>query len=315
MNKWDKVKTIASSIAVSIISAYGIVQLLEDFKIVSLTSYGGKGLLLLVLAVVLFFLIRQFIYWILSKKPASEDLNQVQCMINERLGTLKSGEKPSENVVDKIHKYSAIERTDILDYDQDHYLSYRVLEGMNISKNASSYITYSEGTDSKTSFEQLKIFAFDLIEQRELKVEPINAGEKTYNHKFKIHFSKPVAPKGKFKILYFIYIPEELSQLSNNRELMSISLNRYYYGVDNLKFNVLLNFTPLSAKTFLLKDGKTVSHSECEIDVSAEKFESLDRRIKSYIEKCIPEGINIESKLSIIVPKPQQITYIIYYEK
>ncbi len=65
----------------------------------------------------------------------------------------------------------------------------------------------------------------------------------------------------------------------------------------------------------MLKDGKTVSHSDCEIDVSAEKFESLDRRIKSYIEKRIPEGINIESKLSIIVPKPQQITYIIYYEK
>lgn len=199
---------------------------------------------------------------------------------------------------------------DILDYSTDNYMSYRIINGKNDSKSSSPFLKYKESTDSKTSAKELIVKAYDLKTGKELKVEFEEKEQKVYVHKFKIMFTTPLKPQQEFSIIYFIKIPNELSQLSDNEEMMSISLNRFEKKIEKLRFGVYLDFIPVQIETFLRNQN-----SEAEIIDSIPVLEeteevSIDERFKIFMD-----NISIKSKILLEVEQPKKETYVIYYRK
>lgn len=169
--------------------------------------------------------------------------------ISDREGSKRS---LTSKYKDKTHKYTYIFRQDLLDYSSTSgkygrsFISMRILKGKNVSSVVSDGVTYFECTEYKTHCKDIKIKAIDLKTKRPLRVEFLDRNEKDkyYEFPFKIFFATPLKKKERFEIAYLIELPNELEVLKEDDEIMSISLSRYAKGVDELEFNVCLNFFP-----------------------------------------------------------------------
>lgn len=296
---------------VSIVAAiFAVMEFLEYLGVFSFSGFGIKGIIsLFVISII------GIICKIIYEKPqtpndAQNRINEINEKITERIGVLKSSEKPEKDLMDSQHSIALFERMDILDYSTNDYMSYRIINGKNDSKSNSPFLKYKESTDSKTSAKELIIKAYDLKTGKELKVEFEEKENKVYVHKFKIMFTTPLKPQQEFSIIYFIKIPNELSQLSDNEEMMSISLNRFEKKIEKLRFGVYLDFIPVQIETFLRNQN-----SEAEIIDSIPKLDetgevAIDERFKIFMD-----NISIKSKIQLDVEKPKKETYVIYYRK
>ncbi len=165
--------------------------------------------------------------------------------------------------VDNSHQITRLLRQDMLDYSDSStqgrdFISFREIEGKNVSKAPTDGFVYLECTEYKCHCKDIKIRAYDLKTNRELRVSFIdrNENEKYYEFPFKIHFARPLKNGETFAIAYYIDLINELDVLKDDGEIMSISLTRYERGVKELEFNVCLNFEPSSAQVEFKKGDK-----------------------------------------------------------
>ena len=296
---------------VSIVAAiFAAMEFLEYFGVFSFSGFGIKGIISLFVISIIGIICKIIYEKTQTPNDAQNRINEINEKITERIGVLKSSEKPEKDLMDSQHSIALFERMDILDYSTNDYMSYRIINGKNDSKSNSPFLKYKESTDSKTSAKELIIKAYDLKTGKELKVEFEEKENKVYVHKFKIMFTTPLKPQQEFSIIYFIKIPNELSQLSDNEEMMSISLNRFEKKIEKLCFGVYLDFIPVQIETFLRNQN-----SEAEIIDSIPKLDetgevAIDERFKIFMD-----NISIKSKIQLDVEKPKKETYVIYYRK
>lgn len=216
---------------------------------------------------------------------------------------------------DKTHKITYLFRQDLLDYSEKNkkeknFVSIRIIKGRNVSSQVSDGLIYFECTEYKTYCKNIKIKAIDLKTKKPLKVEfvDINENNKYFGFPFKIFFSTPLQKNDKFEIAYSISLHRELDVLKEDDEIMSISLSRYLKGIDELEFNVCLNFRPSSVHVeHKIGSGFMYNNN----DVTIEKYIP-----SSEIEKMF--DINWSEEPYIIrwhCNKPKHILYAINYRK
>lgn len=313
--------------SISIVATiFAVIQFLDYFKVYNFSNIGIKGLVMLVILAVIIIIVSIIAESINKTSDAQNKINEINEKITDRIGVLKSSQKPDREMVDSVHYICMMERMDILDYATSDYLSYRMINGKNVSKKISAFLKYKESTDSKTAAKELLIKAYDLKTGKELKIEFENNEQKVYVHNFKIMFTRPLRPNEEFSIIYFMKIPNELAQLDDNEEMMSISLNRFEKKIDILKFGVFLNFEPKHVETFMRKGDGTAQLLNCELIIDktneiqiAEDFNKLisetdGTQIINEFKKCI-ENIKINSKIKIEINNPDKETFVIYYRK
>jgi hypothetical protein len=165
-------------------------------------------------------------------------------LLISRLGPGLSLEVDPEQI-DSIHGYSLVERTDLLDYDVGDFVSIRRLTGTNQSDLLSASLVYSEASEKKISYSEIKIVAYDIKTRKPLIVESLDGEDiQMLRHGYRILFNEALSPNESFDIVYRIVLPGELSELSRHDEVMSISLARITRSIEKLRFNVCLNFRP-----------------------------------------------------------------------
>lgn len=296
---------------VSIVAAiFAVMEFLEYFGVFSFSGFGIKGIISLFVISIIGIICKIIYEKTQTPNDAQNRINEINEKITERIGVLKSSEKPEKDLMDSQHSIALFERMDILDYSTNDYMSYRIINGKNDSKSNSPFLKYKESTDSKTSAKELIIKAYDLKTGKELKVEFEEKENKVYVHKFKIMFTTPLKPQQEFSIIYFIKIPNELSQLSDNEEMMSISLNRFEKKIEKLRFGVYLDFIPVQIETFLRNQN-----SEAEIIDSIPVLEETEEVFIDERFKIFMDNISIKSKILLEVEQPKKETYVIYYRK
>lgn len=294
-----------------LLSIFAIVEIIDFFGLASLGNVGGVGIILLIVTSIVFCVCK----FVLEKHSASDEeqiaIREIDQKIANRIGVLKSSEKPAAELMDAFHRITLIERIDILDYDTKDYLSYRVINGVNDYKRNSPYFKYKESTDSKTASAELLVKAYDRRTGKELKVVFLEKEQKVYVHNFKILFSTPLKHNEEFSIMYFIKIPNELGQLSDSEEMMSISLNRFSKKIEKLNFSVYLNFSPSSVETYRRgEDGRTDAVCISPKIKDKSVYEDVDEVFHRYLS-----GTHVRTKISISLEKPEKQTYIILYRK
>lgn len=174
---------------------------------------------------------------------------------------------------DRTHKFFYILRQDLLNYNTagsnngNDFVSFRVLKGINASRKPSDGIVYLECTEYKSNVKDIQITAVDLKTKKRLKVVFIDRNDNVKYHEFpfKIYFPAPLQPGEEFEVAYYINLVNELKVLREDDEIMSICLSRYKKGVDELEFNVCLNFDPTSVSiehmkgnSFYLDESKAI---------------------------------------------------------
>jgi SIR2-like domain len=165
-------------------------------------------------------------------------------LINSRLGSGMSLQVDPDRI-DRIHRYSLVERTDLLDYTSGDFVSARRLSGTNESDLLSAHVVYSESSEQKLTFADVKVTAFDALTREPLTIEPLDDRDLAmFTHGYRILFSQPLSPGERFDIVYSITLRGELLNLSPVNEIMSVSLARITRDVEKLRFNVCLNFRP-----------------------------------------------------------------------
>jgi SIR2-like domain len=185
-------------------------------------------------------------------------------LINSRLGSGLSLQVDPDHI-DRIHRYSLVERTDLLDYESGDFVSVRRLTGTNESDLLSAHLIYSESSEHKLRFADVKITAFDAKTRDPLIVEPLDDRDlATYTHGYRILFVRPLSPGEHFDIVYSINLRGELLNLSPVNEIMSVSLARITGHIELLRFNVCLNFRPQMARLECLDDQGALVASEGE---------------------------------------------------
>lgn len=163
----------------------------------------------------------------------------------KRLGTYLSTVTSAH--LDNVHDYLLLERIDLLDYTKGHFHSIRILHIRNVSTAFSSFVPYIECSEKRCTFIDTNVRALRLSDKTMLKVESIDDERVSqFSHAFKIYFPEPLKPGEEFKLIYSITLPNELAELSDKNEIMSIFLGRIKCKVHQLKFSVCLNFTPAS---------------------------------------------------------------------
>lgn len=256
----------------------------------------------------------------LSKSSENKDpeIAVVKQMFN-RIGSSRSLMR-YKDMEDNNHKYSNISRFDILDYNCANYQSIRVFHGTNISKSISSYLPYCESTEFRIGFDDITIVAYDMLTGRKLKVECANdsSKEKLCTHCFRINFEKPLKPGESFHICYYISFPYELHCLSQEKEIMSISLVRLKKKpIDNLFFSILLNFEPSLVRFFSYNKNNEKSqtlHSNEKLRKTG-LSSCLSDIISENILRKLPIDLNQEFyEMGINIPKAKQSMYIIEYQ-
>ncbi len=225
-----------------------------------------------------------------------------------------------KDMEDSKHKYSVLNRFDILDYNCANYQSIRVFHGTNASKSVSAYLPYCESTEYRISFNSIIIEAYNILTGKKLKIECANNSpdEKLCTHRFKINFDKPLQSGESFHILYYISFPHELSCLSQDKEIMSISLVRIKKKpIENLSFSIMLNYEPSLVRFFSYNEhsekSKTLHSNE-----AVKKYRLADciNDVNETILKKLPIDINQEFyKTGINISKAKQTMYIIEYQK
>ena len=291
-------------------AVFAVVQFLDFWGVYDFSGIGIKGLIILLGVSVLLIIVKVILDKINEANDDQLRIDELNSKITNRIGVLKSSEKPDKELMDSFHKISLIERVDILDYSTNDYLSYRIINGVNISKRNSPYLKYKESTDSKTSSEQLVIRAYDLKTGKELKIDFEEKIQKVYVHKFKIMFTTPIHKNEEFSIIYFMKIPNELGQLSDNEEMMSISLNRFENKIDKLKFGIYLNFIPSIVETFMRNEDGSAGLLDVKPDILEINEIEIDGRFRQYLD-----NVKIMSKISIEVDTPKKQTYVLHYRK
>jgi hypothetical protein len=177
------------------------------------------------------------------QEPAERDPSYLNLM-NSRLGSGLSLQVDPDRV-DRIHHYSLVERTDLLDYASGDFVSARRLTGVNESDLLSAHVVYSESSERKLTFSDVKVTAFDALTREPLIIEPLDDRDLAmFTHGYKILFGQPLSPGERFDIVYSLTLRGELLDLSPVNEIMSVSLARITRDVEKLRFNVCLNFRP-----------------------------------------------------------------------
>lgn len=187
------------------------------------------------------------------QKSIESDANYLN-LINSRLGSGLSLQVDPDHI-DRIHRYSLVERTDLLDYTSGDFVSLRRLSGTNESDLLSAHLIYSESSERKLSFADVNVTAFDTFTREPLIVEPIDDRDVLmYTHGYRILFARPLSPGEVFDIVYRIRLHGELRDLSPVNEIMSVSLARITRQIEQLRFNVCLNFRPRMVRLECLND-------------------------------------------------------------
>lgn len=305
-NAFKYVKYIVSVAA----AIFAIMEFFDFFGVFSFSGFHIKGIMAVVVISIIVVICKIFYEKKQIPNDAQNRINEINKKITDRIGVLKSSEKPDKDLMDSQHSISLFERIDILDYSNDDYMSYRVINGKNDSKSISPFLKYKESTDSKTSAKELIVEAYDLKTGKELKVEFEEKEQKVYVHKFKIMFTTPLKPQQEFSIIYFIKIPNELSQLSDNEEMMSISLNRFEKKIEKLSFGVYLDFIPAQIETFLRNQNSEAEIIDASPELVMTEKVTTDERFNKFVD-----NISTKSKIMLDVEKPKKETYVIYYRK
>lgn len=232
--------------------------------------------------------------------------------INDREGARRSLTNKYE---DKVHKITRIFRQDLLDYSLTdkvgkNFVSIRIIRGKNASSQVSDGIVYFECTEYKAYCRDIKINAIDLKTMKRLKVEFIdrNEKEKYFEFPFKIFFSTPLQKNDDFEIAFSIDLLNELDVLKEDDEIMSISLSRYSKGVDELEFNVCLNFLPSSVH---VEHKKNNVFAYDDSNVSVERYHPVSEIEKMFNIKWSSEPYIIRWRCK----KPKYDLYAINYRK
>jgi len=187
-----------------------------------------------------------------KKSPIDKDFIE---HMNDRIGSMKSLDINNDISIDNTHEYLLIHRQDYLDCNEGHYYSVRHLTGINTTNQLSDSLVYSESTEYKISYKDIKIEAYNYKTKEQLVIKSLKDEQKpTSTHIFKIHFHKPIDKNEQFDIVYSIFLPNELKCLNSQDEVMSISLIRIKKKVHNLIFNLCLDFNPTLVKVYSLKD-------------------------------------------------------------
>lgn len=236
--------------------------------------------------------------------------------IQNREGTRRS---LSDEYVDTHHKIQTLIRQDLLDYVQSNvssrkcggdFVSFRVIKGKNISKLPTDGFVYLECSEYKLCCKDVIIKAYDLKSNKELRVDFVNRNndEKYFEFPFKIRFSSPLSPGEEFEIAYQIVLTNELNVLRDDDELMSISLTRYPKGVEELEFNVCLNFEPKSAQAEYRRGDALFLH---DTRVSIEKYIPTTDLEKQFAIQWSKQPYIIRWKCH----KPHRDLYVIKFRK
>lgn len=183
-----------------------------------------------------------------------EDTRDISNALNHRIGPQISLQTLDNEGFDYIHKYSLVFRQDQLKLSGSDYNSFRILKGINDSKNNSSYLIHTESMDVPISFEEININAKNNVNGKELVVECLHSTtEKRLQHTFKINFDIPIAPNKEFDISYSMTIPNEISFYHEIKNIQSISLIRIKKPIAKLIFNICLDFEPRAIKMYTRK--------------------------------------------------------------
>lgn len=293
-----------------IVVIFTVMQLLDFFGVCKFDCFKIKGIIILMVISIIGIIVKIVIDEFQKPNDAQKRIDEINKKITNRIGVLKSSQKPDKELIDSAHSIYLMERMDILDYSTNDYMSYRIIEGKNDSKSISPFLKHKESTDSKTSPRELIIKAYDLKTGKELRIEFDEKEQKVYVHKFKIMFTTPIKPQEEFSIMYFIKIPNELSQLSNDEEMMSISLNRFEKKIDKLSFGVYLDFNPTQVEMFLRNENGEAEIIDSIPDVIEVDKVDINEKFKNFLN-----NVRIKSKIHLNIEKPKKETYVIYYRK
>lgn len=211
--------------------------------------------------------------------------------------------------IDRIHRYSLVERTDLLDYQTGDFVSLRRLSGTNQSDLLSTHLVYSETSERKLSFAEMEVLAFDTATQEPLEVESLeDQNTLLFTHGYKVFFRRPLSPGESFDIVYRITLPGELRDLSQVDEVMSVSLARISRGIDSLRFNVCLDFSPQAVAIECVDwEGSRLSR------------EGVPPKIETYEPvEWYERQLNLDWEVAPTVirwsqPNPQGVLYIVNY--
>ena len=298
---------------------------LEQFEIIDVAFFGGEASSYFVIMGVFSFVLAFLISMLLKNLKIENDENVgsvaptdgITRSLFNRIGSSRSLAIYYSDEVDSAHKYSSFKRYDILDYDDNHYRSIRIVEGMNASKETTVSIPYCESTEYKVGFNDITILAYDVSSGKKLKVECCHADphEKLNTHSFRVVFDKPLEPHQHFHIAYYVSFPHELDCLSQTKEIMSISLVRIKRRIERLSFSVFLNFRPEYVRLYsyekskkketIIPEQRAVYESKCSSNTIALREDILD---KFPIDKD-----KMFSVAGLEIPNPKSSMYIIEY--
>ena len=236
--------------------------------------------------------------------------------IQNREGTRRS---LSNEYVDTHHKIQKLLRQDLLDYIPSkarsikrggNFVSFRVIKGKNVSSLPTDGFVYLECSEYKLQCKDVIIKAYDLKSNKELRVDFVNRNndEKYFEFPFKIRFSAPLSPGEEFEIAYRIILTNELNVLRYDDEHMSISLTRYPRGVEELEFNVCLNFEPKSAQAEYRRGDALFLHNT---RVSIEKYVPITDVEKLFTMNWSEQPYIIRWKCH----RPHRDLYVIKFRK
>ncbi len=230
---------------------------------------------------------------------------------DDRFGTWASRYSESHEI-DVFHFYKLIHRIDLLDYTSGDFYSIRRLVVQNATESVSDGIVYVENSERKCTFPSTEVEAFQSETSKELIVKCLNDLKgKRFRHAFKILFPAPLAIGETFDLAYRIKLPGELTDLSDEDEVMSIFLGRATRGVEKLRFEVCLNFHPRAVSvTCEDQHGKTAAYDGSEpIVASFEPQAWLEKKWNIRWSAVTP------CRISIDVDSPRNYLYIVHYKK
>lgn len=329
-NKWllSLVNSFIARAATIFLFFLAVLTGMKDFIFGNIAFLGDKPIISFVILIAISIVLSLIITFLLKdvKKNVEDDFetcdnNEIKRTLLNRIGSSRSLEVYYDDEIDKRHKYSIIKRFDILDYSGSaNFKSIRELKGINSSNKITTYIPYSESTEYKLSFNDIKIIAYDVSSGKKLKVECCHANpdEKLYTHSFRIMFDQPLKPNHIFQIAYYIEIPHELECLSVRKEIMSMSLVRIKKKVENMQFYIMLNFNPSSMGYYSYnKKKRCFKTTSNQNDVVREsKISSNELGIRDDILSKFPIDTNkLYYKIGMDVPTPSDSMYVIEYSE
>ncbi|GAB4199182.1 MAG: hypothetical protein Tsb002_34540 [Wenzhouxiangellaceae bacterium] len=288
----------------------------DHFTIAKPNSYGAIQHQLLVKFIKIHF--DQTITSQTSQEQATTSISKSKLDISrlaKRLGTYLS--TVTSDHLDNVHEYILLERIDLLDYTKGNFHSIRILHIRNVSNAFSSFVPYVECSEKRCTFMDTNIKAFHYYDKVKLKVESIDDERiSQFSHAFKIFFPEPLKPGEEFTLIYSITLPNELAELSDNNEIMSIYLGRIIHNVHQLKFSVCLNFAPTSISVECEDINEHGEYYEVPYDgenISKKKINAIFPKSKLYNELGIDWGELSPTCLSIKVTNPEHKLYKIRY--